>query len=158
MGSSGLPKRPVENFGLSGFGHEKGVGQSRQGPRCGRHDEYIRTGLVESTPFIWITSWSKLLGSEVHTPIEAEGVPSEVPRREEKLSDVQSAWLDVSPLPFLATLPAVSASAANAMDAADNLSATTTYVPSAMDAGDGWAQFVVLMVTALWVGGDESEL
>mmetsp|Transcript_2656 Transcript_2656/g.11323 ORF Transcript_2656/g.11323 Transcript_2656/m.11323 type:complete len:246 (+) Transcript_2656:592-1329(+) len=23
-GSSGLPKRPVENFGLSGFGHEKG--------------------------------------------------------------------------------------------------------------------------------------
>ena len=62
---------------------------------------------------------------------------------------MQSAWLDVSPLPFLATLPAVSASAANAMDAADNLSATTTYVPSAMDAGDGWAQFVVLMVTAL---------
>ena len=37
----------------------------------------------------------------------------------------------------------------NAMDAADNLSATTTYVPPAMDAGDGWAQFVVLMVTAL---------
>ena len=68
---------------------------------------------------------------------------------EEKLSDVQSAWLDVSLLPILATLPAVSAFAANAMDAADNLSATTTYVPSAMDAGDGWAQFVVLMVTAL---------
>ena len=68
--------------GCRDLGTKKGgVGQSRQGPRCGRHDEYIRTGLVESTPFIWITSWSKLLGSEVHTPIEAEGVPSEVPRR-----------------------------------------------------------------------------
>ena len=70
----------AKTFGFSGP-KKCGVGQSRQGPRYGRHDEYIRAGLVESTPFIWITSWSKLLGSEVHTPIEAEGVPSEVPRR-----------------------------------------------------------------------------
>ena len=70
----------AKTFGFSGP-KKCGVGQSRQGPRYGRHDEYIRAGLVESTPLIWITSWSKVLGSEVHTPIEAEGVPSEVPRR-----------------------------------------------------------------------------
>ena len=61
----------------------------------------------------------------------------------------EAADAATSLLPFLAALPAVSAFAANAMDSVDTLSTTTTYVPSAMDSGDGWAQFVVLMVTAV---------
>ena len=73
---------------VSGFGlRVKGVKSEREGgdarahtrQRGGRHDEHSRAELFEGDPDIWITSYSEAVRSEVYTPVDTEGVPSEVP-------------------------------------------------------------------------------
>ena len=151
MGEFRIAKAPSRKFRAVGFWARKRVAWDRAGrdPAAAAMMSTSAQGSLRVLHSFGSHHGASCSAPRCTRPSKLKGCRVRCRGEEEKLSDVQSAWLDVSPLPFLATLPAVSASAANAMDAADNLSATTTYVPSAMDAGDGWAQFVVLMVTAL---------
>ena len=58
---------------------EGGDAKAHTRQRGGRHDEHSRAELFEGDPDIWITSYSEAVRSEVYTPVDTEGVPSEVP-------------------------------------------------------------------------------
>ena len=113
---------------LSGFRHEKSVAWDRAGrdPAAAAMMSTSAQGSLRVLHSFGSHRGARCSAPRCTRPSKLKGCRVRCRGEEEKLSDVQSAWLDVSLLPILATLPAVSAFAANAMDAADSLSATTT--------------------------------